>query len=71
VVRPIYELRQRGRGFEVAVMKAAMAELGHPSGPPRPPLADLSERDRDDLRAILTRLEVPTAAQRARTPVSA
>jgi 5-dehydro-4-deoxyglucarate dehydratase len=69
VVRPFYELRQRGRGFEVSVMKAAMELLGHPAGPPRPPLGRLSERDRSDLRAILERLEVPTAAARARAPV--
>lgn len=71
VVRPFYELRQRGRGFEVSVMKAAMEVLGHPAGPPRPPLGVLSERDRADLAAILQRLEVPTALQRTRTPVAA
>jgi 5-dehydro-4-deoxyglucarate dehydratase len=64
VVRPIYELRQRGRGFEVAVMKVAMELLGHPAGPVRPPLGTLSEHDRADLADILRRLEVPTAAQR-------
>jgi 5-dehydro-4-deoxyglucarate dehydratase len=64
VVRPFYELRQRGRGFEVSVMKAAMEILGHPAGPPRPPLGRLSERDRADLRSILDRLAVPTAAAR-------
>jgi 5-dehydro-4-deoxyglucarate dehydratase len=64
VVRPFYELRQRGRGFEVSVMKAAMELLGHPAGPPRPPLGQLSERDRQDLAAILKSLAVPTAAQR-------
>jgi 5-dehydro-4-deoxyglucarate dehydratase len=71
VVRPFYDLRQRGRGFEVSVMKAAMDILGHPAGPPRPPLGELSEKDRADLRGILERLGVPTAAQRARTPVVA
>ncbi len=71
VVRPFYELRQRGRGFEVSVMKAAMELLGHPAGPARPPLGQLSERDRADLLAILERLEVPTAAARTREPVSA
>jgi 5-dehydro-4-deoxyglucarate dehydratase len=70
VVRPFYELRQRGRGFEVSVMKAAMELLGHPAGPARPPLGQLSERDRADLRAILERLEVPTAATRMRVPIS-
>jgi 5-dehydro-4-deoxyglucarate dehydratase len=64
VVRPIYELRQRGRGFEVSVMKAAMELLGHPAGPPRPPLGALSERDQSDLEDILRRLDIPTAAER-------
>jgi 5-dehydro-4-deoxyglucarate dehydratase len=69
VVRPFYELRQRGRGFEVSVMKAAMELLGHPAGPPRPPLGRLSDRDRTELGAILERLGVPTAADRSRAPV--
>jgi len=64
VVRPIYELRQRGRGFEVSVMKAAMESLGHPAGGVRPPLGTLSERDRADLEDILRRLQVPRAAVR-------
>jgi len=69
-VRPLYDLRQRRRGFEVAVMKAAMELLGHPAGPVRPPLADLSADDRAELRAILERLRVPSAASR-RGPVHA
>lgn len=64
VVRPFYEMRQRRRGFEVSVMKGAMELLGHPAGPPRAPLGQLSESDRADLRALLERLDVPTAAQR-------
>jgi 5-dehydro-4-deoxyglucarate dehydratase len=64
VVRPFYEMRQRRRGFEVSVMKAAMDILGHPAGPPRAPLGQMSDADRSDLRALLERLEVPTAAQR-------
>jgi len=64
VVRPFYELRQRRRGYEVAVMKAAMTLLGHPSGPVRAPLADLASSERAELAAILDRLDVPTAARR-------
>jgi 5-dehydro-4-deoxyglucarate dehydratase len=64
VVRPIYELRQRGRGFEVSIMKAAMDILGHPAGGVRPPLGTLSARDRADLEEILRQLEVPRAAER-------
>jgi 5-dehydro-4-deoxyglucarate dehydratase len=65
VVRPFYELRQRRRGFEVSVMKGAMELLGHRAGPPRAPLGQLSDQDRADLKAILDRLDVPTAEQRA------
>jgi 5-dehydro-4-deoxyglucarate dehydratase len=64
VVRPFYEMRQRRRGFEVSVMKGAMEILGHASAPPRAPLGQLSDQDRADLRALLERLQVPTAAQR-------
>jgi len=64
VVRPVYDLRQRRRGYEVSVMKAAMELLGHPAGPVRPPLADLSADERAELRAILERLAVPTASRR-------
>ncbi len=63
-VRPFYALRERGKGFEVSVMKAAMELLGHPAGPVRPPLGHLSAQDRADLRAIIERLGIPTAAQR-------
>ncbi len=65
-VRPFYELRQAGLGFEVAVMKAAMEILGHPAGAPRPPLGQLSDTQRVDLSAILDWLHVPTATLRGR-----
>lgn len=64
VVSPIYKLRQRRPGFEVSVMKAAMEILGYVAGPSRAPLANVSAEDREALAAILTRLEVPTAADR-------
>ncbi|MDQ3811883.1 MAG: 5-dehydro-4-deoxyglucarate dehydratase, partial [Chloroflexota bacterium] len=64
VVRPIYELRQRRRGYEVAVMKAAMELLGHRAGGVRPPLASLQPAERAELREILARLQVPTAERR-------
>lgn len=63
-VRPFYELRQRGRGFEVSVMKAAMEILGHRAGPPRPPLGRLSEHDLTDLRQLIENLGIPTARVR-------
>jgi len=64
VVRPFYDLRQKRRGYEVSVMKAAMELLGHRAGPVRPPLAGLTGDERAELRAILAELRVPTAAAR-------
>jgi len=64
-VQPIYALRQRKPGYEVSVMKAAMEVLGYVAGPVRPPLANVTTAERTELAAILARLEVPTAAQRA------
>jgi hypothetical protein len=46
-------------------MKEAMAMLGHPAGPVRPPLGNLTDQDRADLRAIIDSLDIPTAADRA------
>jgi 5-dehydro-4-deoxyglucarate dehydratase len=63
-VRPIYDLRQRRRGYEVAVMKAAMEILGHRAGPVRPPLGNLKPAERAELAEVLARLGVPTAASR-------
>jgi len=64
VVRPIDALRQRKPGYEVSVMKAAMEILGYQAGPVRPPLANISPAERDELAAILAVLEVPTASDR-------
>jgi 5-dehydro-4-deoxyglucarate dehydratase len=66
VVRPIYALRQRKPGYEVSVMKAAMEILGYPAGPVRPPLANVTDDERDELRAILTALDIPPASDRGR-----
>jgi 5-dehydro-4-deoxyglucarate dehydratase len=52
-VHPIYALRERAKGYEVAAMKAAMEILGMPAGPVRPPLMNCSERDIADLRVLM------------------
>src|ERR1051326_558197 len=49
-VHPLYAIRERARGYEVSVMKAAMEILGMPAGPVRPPLTRCNERDIADLR---------------------
>lgn len=52
-VQPLYALRERTRGYEVAVMKAAMEMLGKPAGPVRPPLVNCKPEDLADLRALM------------------
>jgi 5-dehydro-4-deoxyglucarate dehydratase len=52
-VQPLYALRERSRGYEVTVMKAAMEMLGMPAGPVRPPLCALSARDTEDVRKLM------------------
>jgi 5-dehydro-4-deoxyglucarate dehydratase len=52
-VNPLYALRERSRGYEVAAMKAAMEMLGIDAGPVRPPLRKCSEADLADLRKLM------------------
>ena len=52
-VHPLYALRERMRGYEVAVMKEAMEMLGIPAGPVRPPLTKCRPQDVEDLRKVV------------------
>jgi len=52
-VNPLYALRERARGYEVSVMKAAMEMLGMRAGPVRPPLTNCREKDLSDLRVLI------------------
>jgi len=52
-VHPLYAIRDRRRGYEVAVMKAAMEILGMPAGPVRPPLANCRPQDIEDIRKLI------------------
>jgi 5-dehydro-4-deoxyglucarate dehydratase len=52
-VQPLYAIRERQRGYEVAVMKEAMEMLGMPAGPVRPPLMNVLEHDVADIRALM------------------
>ncbi|MCW5978226.1 MAG: dihydrodipicolinate synthase family protein [Bryobacteraceae bacterium] len=52
-VHPLFAIRARKRGYEVAVMKKAAEILGRPSGPPRPPIPAVAERDVEDIRKLL------------------
>ncbi|MEN3337802.1 MAG: 5-dehydro-4-deoxyglucarate dehydratase [Acidobacteriota bacterium] len=52
-VVPIYALRARRKGYEVAVMKELMNMLGLTGGSVRPPLVPLRPEELTELRALL------------------
>ncbi len=52
-VNPLYALRERVKGYEVAVMKTAMEMMGKPAGPVRPPLENTRPQDKKDLESIV------------------
>src|SRR5947209_2318465 len=52
-VHPLYAIRERARGYEVAVMKEAMMMLGMPAGPVRPPLMNCRAEDIGDIRTLM------------------
>jgi len=64
-VHPLYSLRDRVKGYEVSVMKAAMEILGMPAGPVRPPLTNCTERDIADLRVLMDVYQVGQPAVRS------
>lgn len=54
-VTPLYALRSRRRGYEVAVMKAMMDLAGQAAGPVRPPLVPVTAAERAEIQAQLER----------------
>ena len=53
-VLPLYNLRTRRKGYEVSTMKALLELHGFAGGPCRPPLVDVNETEREELREILS-----------------
>ena len=52
-VQPLYAIRERAKGYEVAVMKEAMEMLGIPAGSVRPPLMACRAADKEDIRKLM------------------
>jgi 5-dehydro-4-deoxyglucarate dehydratase len=52
-VHPLFQLRERSRGYEVAVMKKAMELQGQAAGPVRPPLVNVTAEETEIIRGIL------------------
>ncbi len=65
-VHPLYAIRDRGRGYEVAVMKHAMEILGWKAGPVRPPLQNCAEAEIADIRRLMQVYQDSPFALRAR-----
>jgi 5-dehydro-4-deoxyglucarate dehydratase len=52
LIRPLITLRQRGRGYAIAMVKAGLRAVGWPAGPVRSPLTEL----KPDEMEVLVRL---------------
>jgi 5-dehydro-4-deoxyglucarate dehydratase len=52
-VLPYLEIRNRGRGYAVSIVKAGLTAVGRPAGPVRPPLTDLTATELEDLKALI------------------
>ncbi|HEY8245309.1 MAG: 5-dehydro-4-deoxyglucarate dehydratase [Vicinamibacteria bacterium] len=53
---PYLEIRNRGAGYAVSIVKAGARIVGHGAGPVRPPLTDLSETETRDLAKLIERV---------------
>lgn len=53
---PYIELRNKGQGYAVSIVKAGATIVGHSAGPVRPPLSDLKPAEVEALRALIAKL---------------
>ena len=52
-VIPYINLRNRGRGYAVSIVKAGLTAVGRHAGPVRPPLTDLTSDEMSQLRVLI------------------
>jgi 5-dehydro-4-deoxyglucarate dehydratase len=53
---PYIELRNKGHGYAVSIVKAGATLVGHGAGPVRPPLSDLKQAEVEELHSLITKL---------------
>jgi 5-dehydro-4-deoxyglucarate dehydratase len=53
---PYIEIRNRGAGYAVSIVKAGARIVGRGAGPVRPPLTDLSDAESRELAALIERI---------------
>lgn len=63
-VFPYLQIRNRGRGYAVSIVKAGCTAVGRPAGPVRPPLTDLLPEEFAELQRLIDRVRsrAPTEA---------
>ena len=66
-VLPYLEIRDRGKGFGVSIVKAGLRAVGRNAGPVRAPLHDLNEQDLTDLKELIQKAGVAGSQQNALT----
>lgn len=57
-VLPYVELRNRGKGYAVSIVKAGLRAVGRPAGPVRPPLTDLDDHEYARLEALIAKIDI-------------
>ncbi|HYH33433.1 MAG TPA: dihydrodipicolinate synthase family protein, partial [Pseudonocardia sp.] len=55
-VIPYLDIRDRGRGYAVSIIKAGLTAVGRDGGRVRPPLTDLTEGEREELAALIRKV---------------
>lgn len=53
---PYLAIRNRKQGYAVSIVKAGATLAGHPGGPVRPPLTDLTPDEMEQLKALMQKL---------------
>jgi 5-dehydro-4-deoxyglucarate dehydratase len=53
---PYLDIRNKGEGYAVSIVKAGATIVGHGAGPVRPPLTDLKPAEVEQLRALIATL---------------
>ena len=56
-VLPYIELRNKGKGYAVSIVKAGMTAVGRTAGPVRTPLVDLNPAEQAELAALIARVQ--------------
>lgn len=57
-VLPYIEIRDRRAGYAVSIVKAGLRATGRDPGPVRPPLADLTDSEFDELKTLVEKVEL-------------